>query len=87
MPIVTKQKVKGEIALDLLTYMKLYEPHDLARAVFVGLDEGKPRYTALRGTWQHMSNLFKGEVAGSNKRFSFSVQAENSSHLYFRECY
>lgn len=32
-----------------------------------------------------MSNPFKGEVAGSNKRFSFSIQAENSRHLIISE--
>ena len=38
-------------------------------AVFVGYDsEGVARYAALRGTWKHMANSFKGEVAGSDKR-------------------
>ena len=38
--------------------------------MFVGYDkENTPRYASLRG----ISGDFKGEVAGSNKRFSFSI--------------
>jgi hypothetical protein len=54
----------------------IYESADYQNAVFVGFEGNTPRYAALRGTWQHMSNPFKGEVEGSDKRFSFSVQPE-----------
>ena len=58
----------------------LYESADYHNAVFVGYDsEGVARYAALRGTWKHMANSFKGEVAGSDKRFSFSVPAREKS--------
>lgn len=58
----------------------VYESDDYHNAVFVGFDaQGKARYAALRGTWEHMSNPFKGEVAGSNKRYCFSVSPENDS--------
>ncbi len=58
----------------------LYESADYHNAVFVGYDsEGVARYAALRGTWRHMANSFKGEVAGSDKRFSFSVPAIKKS--------
>lgn len=63
----------------------IYESKDYKNAIFVGFDGKIPSYAALRGTWQHMSNPFKGEVAGSNKRFSFSIQAENSRHLIVSE--
>lgn len=54
----------------------IYESVEYHNAVFMGYDGNGPRYAALRGTWQHMSNPFKGEVEGSDKRFSFSVQPE-----------
>ena len=58
----------------------LYESADYHNAVFVGYDrDGVARYAALRGTWKHMANSFKGEVAGSDKRFSFSVPAIKKS--------
>ena len=58
----------------------LYESADYHNAVFVGYDsEGVARYAALRGTWKHMANSFKGEVTGSDKRFSFSVPARGKS--------
>ena len=48
--------------------------------------EGVARYAALHGTWKHMTNSFKGEVAGSNKRYSFCVQAiEKSDKLIVTE--
>lgn len=54
----------------------IYESAEYHNAVFVGFDGDTPKYAALRGTWQHMNNPFKGEVEGSDKRFSFSVQPE-----------
>jgi len=56
----------------------VYESDDYHNAVFVGNDiQGKARYAALRGTWEHMSKPFKSEVAGSDKRFCFSVKPES----------
>ncbi len=65
----------------------LYESADYHNAVFVGYDkEGIAQYAALRGTWKHMANSFKGEVAGSDKRFCFSVSAiERSDKLIVTE--
>lgn len=57
----------------------VYESKEYHNAVFVGFDGDTPKYAALRGTWQHMSNPFKGEVFGSDKRFSFSVPTETAS--------
>ena len=72
------------ISEDVITYcvnnVLIYESTDYHNAVFVGFDtKGKPRYAALRGTWQHMSNPFKGEVSGSDKRYCFSVCPDKSS--------
>lgn len=71
------------ISKDIITYCVnnglIYESTDYHNAVFVGFDtKGKPRYAALRGTWQHMSNPFKGEVTGSDKRYCFSVWPDKS---------
>jgi hypothetical protein len=53
-----------------------------ANAVFVGLDEGNiPRYATMRGT----RGSFKGDVAGSDKRYSFALHGGSGSgnlHLF-----
>jgi hypothetical protein len=52
-------------------------------AVFVGCDsDGRPRYATIRGT----NSGYKGEAAGSDKRYSFSIPAEHpSNHLHIFE--
>lgn len=65
-----------------LTHQLLFESRQYHNAVFVGYDkDGKARYAALRGT----TGNYKGEVTGSDKRYSFSI-AENRSgetvHLF-----
>lgn len=65
-----------------LTHRLLFESRQYHNAVFVGYDKGgKARYAALRGT----KGSYKGEVTGSDKRYSFSI-AENRStetvHLF-----
>lgn len=57
----------------------VYESAEYHNAVFVGFNGDIPKYAALRGTWRHMSNPFKGEVEGSDKRYSFSIQPETVS--------
>ena len=50
--------------------------------VFVGLDRyHKPRYANLRG----IGTDFIGEANGSDKRFSFSIPAQNSDSLHLFE--
>jgi hypothetical protein len=51
-----------------------------ANAVFVGLDKDKnPRYATVRGT----RGNFKGDVAGSDKRYSFALPSEGETlHLF-----
>lgn len=54
----------------------IYESGDYHNAVFVGFHGKTPKYAALRGTWKHMSNPFKGEVPGSDKRYSFAIKPD-----------
>ena len=50
----------------------LYESDTHHNVVFVGYDEKRiPRYASLRGTGDR---VFKGEVSGSDKRYSFRVE-------------
>lgn len=65
-----------------LNHRLLFESKQYHNAVFVGYDtDGKACYAALRGTM----GSYKGEVTGSDKRYSFSI-AENRSaetvHLF-----
>ena len=61
---------------------RLYESYPHHNVVFVGLDKyGKPRYANQRG----IGSDFKGEANGSDKRFSFSIPAENSDTVHLFE--
>lgn len=86
--VVEYLKRRG-IADDVIAYCVdkglLYESGDYHNAVFVGYNDGTAKYAALRGTWQHMSNPFKGEVSGSDKRFSFAVVSNRSAKLVVAE--
>jgi hypothetical protein len=61
----------------------LYESLPYHSAVFVGYDhDGEARYAAVRGT----RGDFKGEAAGSDKRFAFSITAnQNPGRLHLFE--
>ena len=61
----------------------LFESADFHNAVFVGHDkDGKARYGALRST----VSSFKGELTGSNKRFSFFLEGKpNAEHIHVFE--
>lgn len=75
--------IHPEIIRHCLDHKLLFETKRYHNAVFVGYDpEGKARYAALRGT---VGN-FKGEVTGSDKRYSFSVEVDKSAeHLHIFE--
>ena len=61
---------------------RLYESMPYHNVVFVGLDKyNKPRYANLRG----INSDFVGEATGSDKRFSFSIPAQNSTTLHLFE--
>lgn len=58
-----------------IEHKTLFESADYHNAVFVGYDKnGTARYGALRGT----VGQYKGELTGSDKRFSFSI-GENAN--------
>ena len=65
-----------------LTHRLLFESRQYHNAVFIGYDtDGKARYAALRGTM----GSYKGEVTGSDKRYSFSIVENHSAgtvHLF-----
>lgn len=61
---------------------RLYESYPHHNVVFLGLDKyGKARYANLRG----IGTDFQGEANGSDKRYSFSIPAENSDTLHLFE--
>lgn len=61
---------------------RIYESLPYHNVVFVGLDRyNKPRYANLRG----IGTDFIGEANGSDKRFSFSIPAQNSDALHLFE--
>ena len=61
---------------------RIYEGLPYHNVVFVGLDRyNKPRYATLRG----IGTDFIGEANGSDKRFSFSIPAQNSDSLHLFE--
>ena len=66
-----------------LEHVTLYESTAYHNAVFVGYDErGKPRHAAIRST----TGRYKGDAAGSDKRYSFSIEEDsNSEHLHLFE--
>ena len=61
----------------------LFESADFHNAVFVGHDkDGKARYGALRST----VSSYKGELTGSDKRFSFFLEGKpNAEHIHVFE--
>ena len=75
--------ISAELTDDCIKKGLVYESRQHHNAVFVGYDQdGKARYAALRGTW----GSFKGEVSASDKRYSFSIPAqENSGELHLFE--
>ena len=59
---------------------KLYESLPHHNAVFVGYDRtGEARYAFQRG----LGTDFRGDVAGSDKRYAFSLQAMNPSKVVY----
>ena len=59
---------------------RLYESYPHHNVVFVGKDkDGQPRYACLRG----IGTDFKGEATGSDKRFAFSIPAEEPSTVLY----
>lgn len=81
---LSKRGIRRPVIDYCLETGRLYESRRYHNAVFVGFDQGRtPRYAAIRGT---TSTRYMGEVAGSDKRYSFSIPAsENSTELHLFE--
>ena len=74
--------IDGDLIDYCLSTGRLYESLPHHNVVFVGLDRyNKPRYANLRG----INSDFVGEATGSDKRFSFSIPAQNSTTLHLFE--
>lgn len=71
MAYLTSRGIDAEIIRACIRHNQLYEDAAYHNCVFVGYDGNTPRYAALRGTYPH--STFMGEVAGSDKRFSFAI--------------
>jgi len=77
-----KRGIDGGIVGTLINKDKIYEDRR-GNVVFVGYDEYfKPRFASLRGTQGDCS--FRGDCAGSDKRYSFSISGF-SERLYIFE--
>ena len=80
--------IDASIVNQLIAENKLYQD-TRGNCVFVGFDcENTPKYAGLRGTLSEKQ--FRGEVAGSDKRYSFSMQSQsekqsNQEKLYIFE--
>lgn len=62
----------------------IYESRKYNNAVFVGLNsDNRPAYAALRGTMEN--STYKGEAAGSNKKYSFSLSFPGNKSLHIFE--
>lgn len=61
---------------------RIYESYSNHNVVMLGFDKyGTPRYANLRG----IGTDFKGEASGSDKRFSFGINAEKSDTVHIFE--
>lgn len=75
---LTQRGIDKNIIQDCIQRGFLYESANYHNAVFVGKDgEGIPRYAACRGTMP--GSNFKRDVSGSDKHFSFRLEAMNPS--------
>lgn len=70
-----KRGIDFEIIKDCITRGLIYEDYPYSNAIFLGLDtENRPRYCAIRST---NSSNFKRESYGSDKAYSFKLEARN----------
>jgi hypothetical protein len=79
---LARRRIGDEIISHCIKARLLYQSRykGYANVVFVGYDAGRnPRYATVRGT----CGSFKGDVAGSNKRFSFTFGSGGKDlHLF-----
>lgn len=73
--LVNARQLDSGLIQDLVKQKRLYEDYR-ENCVFVGNDQkGIARYAFCRSTKTHIS--YKGEVSGSDKKYSFSLPGEN----------
>ena len=73
---LTGRGIDAEIIRYCMKTGRIYESAYYHNAVFVGMDQqGKPQYAALRG----INTDFIGEANGSDKNYSFSISAKETS--------
>ena len=70
-PYLRGRGIDPEIINHCIKHGLLYESEQYHNCVFVGFAGGRPAYAMQRGTLQ--DKRFVGEVAGSDKRYSFAV--------------
>ena len=76
--------ISNEVLRYCLQNRLIYESSDYHNAIFVGYDaKAEARYAALRGTWAMAKKPFRGEVKGSDKRYSFSITPKERSEMLF----
>lgn len=75
--------IHPEIIQYCIDHSLLFETAKYHNVVFVGYDkQGIAKYAAMRGT----KSSYKGEVTGSDKRFSFSItETTNAEHVHLFE--
>ena len=79
--LCVKRGIDSEVVNTLIQKEILYEDKR-GNIVFIGYDEHKkPRFAGLRGTYGD----FRGDCAGSDKRYSFSMVFSQSERLYIFE--
>lgn len=77
------RKIDNQIIDFLIHEKKLYQDNK-GNCVFVGFDESNnARYAAIRGTLSQIQ--YRGEIDGSDKKYSFSIEGKNKSKLYIFE--
>jgi hypothetical protein len=75
--LCVKRGIDGDIVNTLIQKETLYEDRR-GNVVFVGHDEhGRARFASLRGT--HGDCSFRGDCAGSDKRYGFNMAAQGAS--------
>jgi hypothetical protein len=81
--LCVKRGIDGGIVNTLIQKEMLYEDRR-GNVVFVGHDEnGKARFASLRGTYGDCS--FRGDCAGSDKRYGFNMAFSPTDQLYIYE--
>lgn len=79
--LIHSRKLDQKLIQNLVDQKRLYEDTK-ENCVFVGYDaHGDPRYAFLRGTKSHIS--YRGDAAGSDKRYSFSVSGTTDTLYVF----